>query len=143
MTGGNALPSAQGSERYNAIIKSAHHWLASTHDAMSLDKSADEADAAIATRPFAHLPVGLLSTLDRPSSEVANDVYMGPIFRDVVERQRSLAMSSDEGVVREFHGPHTQLLNDPSATPHVVDLVRTIVEEVRAKTAAGAGSRSP
>ena len=42
--------------------------------------------------------------------------------------------------MRAVHLDHNQLLNDPVAIGAIVDLIRTIVDEVRAKAAAGAGS---
>jgi pimeloyl-ACP methyl ester carboxylesterase len=143
LAGVQPLPSAQGSQSYNAILSSAHHWVASTHDAMSLDESCDEQDAALATHPFAHLPVGLLSTLDPPSSTSSGDVLQAAVFRDVYQRQMSLVTTSDEGVLREFHGVHNQLLNDASATGYVVDLVRTVVAKVRARAGADGTRMTP
>jgi pimeloyl-ACP methyl ester carboxylesterase len=116
------------SERSNAVIESTHHWVASAHDAMSLDESADEADAAMATGPFAHLPLAVLSTLDSTESEY---------IRDIFERQKMLAASSERGILRAFRGEHQELLNDPVAVGSIVDLIRTITDEVRAKAAAG------
>jgi pimeloyl-ACP methyl ester carboxylesterase len=130
MEGRSALPSSRASERYDAAIRSTHHWLASAHEAMSLDESVDESDAAMATRPFAHVPLGLLSSLD-PTSE-----YLHALF----ERQRKLVASSDDGLMRAVHLDHNQLLNDPVSIGAIVDLVRTIVGEVRSKAAADAAS---
>ena len=122
----NAPPASQASERWNAIIVSTHHWVASAHDALSLDESADEADAVMATRPFADLPVGVLNTMD-------------PVLHDFFEQQKRLAAGSDRGVLRTVHCDHTQLLNDPVAVASLVDLIRTIVDEGRPKAAASSG----
>ncbi len=118
-------------ERINEAVKSTHHWLASAHEAMSLDESAYEADAALATRPFAHLPLGVLSTMDPTESEY---------IREVLERQKKLAASSEQGVMRALHRDHNRLMQDPVAIGSVVDLIHTVVDEARAKPAAGAGS---
>jgi len=131
MAGRNAPPFSPASERYDAAIKSTHHWLATAHDAMSLDESVDEADAAMATRPFARVPLGVLTTMDPTESEY---------IRAIMERQKKLTASSEQGIMRAVHLDHNQLLNDPVAIGAIVDLIRTIVDEVRAKAAAGAGS---
>jgi pimeloyl-ACP methyl ester carboxylesterase len=130
----NAPPSSPASERWNAVVESTHHWLASSHQAMSLDESADEADAAMSTHSFADLPLGVISTLDPTESEY---------LRDLFDRQKKLAASSQSGIMRAARGDHSQLLNDPVAVGSIVDLIRTIVDEVRAKTAVGASSGLP
>ena len=135
IAGRNAPPSSPASERWNAVIESTQHWLASAHDAMSLDESADEADADMATRPFADLPLGVLTTVDSAESED---------LRDTFDRQKKLAASSERGIMRAAHCEHSELLNDPVAVGSIVDLIRTIVDEARAKAATpGAGSGLP
>jgi pimeloyl-ACP methyl ester carboxylesterase len=134
IAGRNAPPSSPASERWDAVVESTHHWLASAHDAMSLDESADEADAAMATRPFADLPVGVLTTADPAKSEY---------YRDLLDRQRKLAVNSERGIMREAHADHSELLNDSVAIGSIVDLTRTIADEVRAKAAVGAGGGLP
>jgi pimeloyl-ACP methyl ester carboxylesterase len=131
MEGRSALPSPRASERYDAAMRSTHHWLANAHEAMSLDESVDESDAAMATRPFAHVPLGLLTTMGPVESE-----YLHAVF----ERQKKLVASSDGGFMRAVHLDHNQLLNDPVSIGAIVNLVSTIVGEARAKAAAaGAG----
>jgi pimeloyl-ACP methyl ester carboxylesterase len=125
MAGHNAPPFSPAAERYDAVMKSWHHWLASTHDAMGLDTSVREADAVMATHPFAHLPLGMLITMDPTESEY---------IREIVERNKKLAASSELGIMRVAHGNHDQLLKDPVVLGSTVDLIRTIVDEVRAKT---------
>jgi pimeloyl-ACP methyl ester carboxylesterase len=119
----SAPPSSPAEKRYNTILKSWHHWLASTYDAMTLDTSATEANTALATHPFSHLPMGVLSTLDPTESEFLKEVF---------ERFKTLAASSQLGVMREAHGNHTRLLTDPVLLNSTVDLIRTIVDKSRA-----------
>lgn len=132
IAGGDAPPSFPESERWNAAVESTHHWLATAQDAMSLDKSADEADAAMATRPFADLPFGVLTTADPAKSERERDFF---------DRQTKLAASSGRGIMRTVHGEHSTLLFNPVAVDSIVDLIRTVVHEARAKAAAGEGQR--
>jgi pimeloyl-ACP methyl ester carboxylesterase len=114
-------------ERTNAILVSTHHWLASAHEAMNLDKSADEADAAQAARSFAGLPVGVVTTIDPAGSEGAREFY---------DRQTALAARSKRGIVRTVHTDHSVLLNDPVAVGSIVDLIRLISNEERASSVA-------
>ena len=130
----DARPSSAESQRWNAVLVSTHHWLASTHESMSLDESTDEANAVMATRPFTDLPLGVLSTADPSESEY---------LREIFARQKTLAASSDRGIMPLVHGVHSQLLNDPVAVGYVVDLVRTIVDEVRADRKAGLTADTP
>jgi pimeloyl-ACP methyl ester carboxylesterase len=130
LSGRNAgLPPSEASKRYDAAMKSTHHWLASAHEAMSLDASVEEADAALATHPFANLPLGVLTTMD-PNENTH--------LRAIFERQKKLAASSEQGLMRAIHCDHSELLNDPVSTGSVVDLIRTVVEEVRTGAPAGA-----
>jgi pimeloyl-ACP methyl ester carboxylesterase len=129
IVGRHAPPSSAESERWNAVLVSTHHWLASAHESMSLDESADEANAAKATRPFADLPLGVLTTADPAESEY---------LREIFDRQKKLAASSKRGIMPVVHGVHSQLLNDPVAVGHIVDLIRTIADE-GARAGAGAG----
>jgi pimeloyl-ACP methyl ester carboxylesterase len=126
----NAPPSSPVSERWNAVVDSTRHWLATTHDAMNLDDSADEADAAMATRPFAHLPLALLTTADPAGSEE---------LRHTLEEHKKFAASSERIIMRAVHGDHSQILNDPVTVAAIVDMIRTIADEGRAKAAAGGG----
>jgi pimeloyl-ACP methyl ester carboxylesterase len=114
-------------ERYNAIIKSWHHWLASTYDVMTLDTSVTEAAAALATHPFSHLPLGVLVTIDPTESE-----YLKKVF----ERYETLAASSQLGVMRVARGNHDRLLKDPVILVSTRDLVRAIADKSRAEAAA-------
>jgi pimeloyl-ACP methyl ester carboxylesterase len=123
-----APPSSPESERWNAVIVSTHHWIAGALESMSLDKSGDEANAALATRPFAVLPLGVLTTADPAESE-----YLRKIF----DRQKNLVASSNRSIMRVIHGVHSQLLNDPVARGSIVDLIRTIVDDVRGNAAVG------
>ena len=91
---------------------------------MSLDESADEADAVMTTRPFADLPLGVLTTAESG---------------DFFERHKKLAASSERGILRPVHGEHSQILNDSVAVASVVDMIRTVANEVRAEAAAGSG----
>ena len=131
-----APPSSPESERWNAVIVSTHHWLAGGLESMSLDKSFDEANAALATRPFAVLPLGVLTTADPAESEY---------LREIFDRQKQLAATSNRSIMRVIHGFHSQLLNDPVALDSIVDLIRTIADDVRAGAAAGVkpGSKPP
>jgi pimeloyl-ACP methyl ester carboxylesterase len=124
----NSPPASPLADRSNAVIVSAHHWLAIAHDVMSLDESADEADAAMASRPLTHFPVGVLTTVD-PAE--------GGYSRGLFERQQKLATDSERGIVRVVHVEHSELLNDPGAIGAIVDLIRTIVDAVH-KTAVDA-----
>jgi pimeloyl-ACP methyl ester carboxylesterase len=116
------------SERANMVFESTHHWLASAHDAMSLDESVREADAAMAIRPFTHLPIRVLTTIDPKQSEY---------FHGLFERQRRLAESSEQSALRVIHSKHSQLMDDPLAIDSIVDQIRTIVDEVRTRAATG------
>jgi pimeloyl-ACP methyl ester carboxylesterase len=109
-------------QRYNAIIKSWHHWLASAHDADSLDSAAKEADSVLTRQPFAHLPLGVLVTIDPAES---------PYLGEIVARDRQLAASSSRGILREAHGNHDRLLKDPAVYASTVDLVRAVVAEIQ------------
>jgi pimeloyl-ACP methyl ester carboxylesterase len=124
-------PSSAVADRWHAVVVSAHHWLATAHDAMSLDKSADEADSAMASRPLTHLPVGVLTT---------SDPAEGEYVRSVFDQQQELAAGSERGIVRVVHVEHTQLMNDPVAVGAIVDLIRTVADTVRTNVAAGAES---
>jgi pimeloyl-ACP methyl ester carboxylesterase len=126
-----APPSTPTAERYDAALKSWHHWLASTHDAMNLDSSARDADSALAAHPFAHVPLGVLVTFDPSES---------PWIHQIFERDKKLAASSDQGVMRVAAGNHDQLLKDPVVPGSTVDLIRSVVDEARAKTALGVAS---
>ena len=99
---------------------------------MTLDTSATEANTALATHPFSHLPMGVLSTLDPTESE---------FLKEVVERFKTLAASSQLGVMRVAHGDHTRLLKDPVILGSAVDLIRTIVDKSRAEAAAATAPR--
>lgn len=128
----NGEPSSSpGDERYNAILKSFHHWLASTYDVMSLDTAVTEASAALATHPFSHLPLGVLSTIDPTENDYLKRVY---------ERYEALAASSQQGTLREVHGNHDLLLRDPVEPGSTVDLIRAIVNKSRAQAAVGVDS---
>ena len=72
------------------------------------------------------LPLALFTTADPAESEG---------LRHTFEEQKKLAASSELGVMRAFHGEHTQLLNDPVAIASIVDMVRTIVDAGRADNA--------
>jgi pimeloyl-ACP methyl ester carboxylesterase len=122
----NVPPATPVSERSNAIVVSTRHWIASAHDALSLDASADEADSVMSTRPFADLPLGVLITLD-------------PALRQFFEPQQKLATRSDRSIVRTVHCEHTQLLNDPVAVASLIDLIQTIVAEGSPEAAASGG----
>jgi hypothetical protein len=128
IAGRNAAPPSPVSERTNAILESTHHWLATAGDSMSLDESADEADAAMATGSIGDLPLGVFTTLDPGESE---------FVRDIFDRQKRLAASSHRGILRTARGDHNELLNDPVSVGSIVDLIRTVVDETRVKAAAG------
>jgi pimeloyl-ACP methyl ester carboxylesterase len=125
----NAPPSSPTAERSNAVLVSTHHWLATTHDSMSLDDSADEADAAVAAaHPLAHMPLALLTTADPAASEWSRRTFEG---------HKRLVASSERGSLHAVvGGDHSQLLNDPGEVASIVDIIRT----VRSETAAGSGS---
>jgi hypothetical protein len=93
-----------------------------------LDESFDAANAAMATRLFAGLPLGVLTTADPAKSEY---------LRQTFARQKALAASSERGIMPVVHGVHSQLLNDPVAVGYIVDLIGTIADEVRADAAKG------
>jgi len=116
-------PSSPESERSRAILTRTSHWVASARESLDFDESASEANAVMATRPFADLPFAVLS-----SADPAQSAY----FRDIFDRQSQLAASSRRGVVRTLHANHSEVLNDPAAVGAVIDLTRTIAEEVRA-----------
>ena len=120
----NAPPPSAALERSNAVVVSTRHWLASSEDVMSLDESAAEAVAALATHPFADLPLGVLTTANPAESE-----YLRVYF----ERHKELASSSDRGILRAVHGDHSQLLDDRIMVGSIVDLIRTITDEARAR----------
>jgi pimeloyl-ACP methyl ester carboxylesterase len=132
--GHNTPPSSPVANRWHAVIVSAHHWLATAHDVMSLDESADEADAAMASRPFTHLPIGVLTPVDPAEGER---------FRGIFDRQQGLAAGSERSIMRAVHVEHTQLMNDPVAIGSIVDLIRTVVDAVNTDAAAGADSGRP
>jgi len=121
----DALSRSAAAERTDAILVSTHHWLASAHEAMNLDKSADEADAAQAARSLAGLPVGVVTTLDPTESEGARDFH---------DRQTALAAKSKRGILRTLHIDHSVLLKDPVAVGSIVDLIRLITNEARASS---------
>ena len=125
----NGPPSSPTSERSNAVLVSTHHWLATTHDSMNLDDSADEADAAMAaTHPLAHIPLALLTTADPAAGEWSRRTFEG---------HKKLVANSERGSLRAaVGGDHSQLLNDPGEVASIVDMIRTI----RAEAAAGSGS---
>jgi pimeloyl-ACP methyl ester carboxylesterase len=118
----HAPPSSPESERLSAILNSTHHWIASTEESMALDESAEEANAAIATRPFGELPLGVLTTADPAKSE---------LLRDIFDRQKRLAANSERGILRAVHSVHSQLLKDPVTVGSIIDLIRTIADEAR------------
>jgi hypothetical protein len=95
---------------------------------MNLDDSADEADAVMATHPLAHLPLALLTTADPAESQG---------LRYAFEEQKKLAASSERSIMRAVHGEHSQFLNDPVTIASILDMIGTIVDEGRAKAAAG------
>lgn len=132
IVGRHAAPSTAESERSNAVLVSTHHWLASAHELMSFDESTDEANAAMTTRPFTDLPLGVLTTAGPAESEY---------LREILDRQKKLVASSTRGIMPVLHGDHSQLLNDPVAVRHIVDLIRTITDEVRADAAAGVNGK--
>ena len=132
LSSGNSPPSSPVSERWQAVIESSHHMLATAHDVMSLDQSADETDAAMATRPFADLPLGVLTTAAPASGDQSR-----------FDRHAQILKSSKRGVMRSIHGDHSQLLNDPTAVASLVDLIQTIAVEARRDTAAKAGAGLP
>jgi pimeloyl-ACP methyl ester carboxylesterase len=99
-------------ERWEAIVKSTHHWVAGAFDALSLDDSAAQADMLMAAGRFAHLPLGELIT-DPP------DDGFGGIQKELVAR-------SDRGILRTVRDGHSELLEDPVAVAALVDLIRTI-----------------
>ncbi len=123
----NAPPSSPESERWHAILTRTNHWVASARESLDFDESAREAEAVMATRPFADLPFAVLISADPAQSQY---------FRDIFDRQSQLAASSRHGVVRALHVNHSEVLNDPAAVGAVVDLTRSIAEEVRARGAA-------
>jgi pimeloyl-ACP methyl ester carboxylesterase len=129
--GHSAPPSSPAEERYDAILKSWHHWLASTYEVMTLDTSVTEANTALATHPFSHLPLGVLVTINPAESEYLKEVF---------ERYRTLAASSQLGVMRVAHGNHERLLKDSVLLGSTVDLIRAIVDKSRAEAAVGMGS---
>jgi pimeloyl-ACP methyl ester carboxylesterase len=132
VVGRHAPPSTAESERWNTVLVSTHHWLASAYESMSLDESAAEASAAKATRPFADLPLGVLTTADPAESEY---------LREIFDRQTKLAASSKLGIMPVVHGAHSELLNDPVAVGHIVDLIRTIADEARSAAATDSAER--
>jgi pimeloyl-ACP methyl ester carboxylesterase len=123
IVGHHAAPPTAESERSNAVLVSTHHWLASTHELMSFDESTDEANAAMSIRPFTDLPLGVLTTASPGESEY---------FSDLLDRQKKLAASSQRGIMSVVQGDHNQLLNDSIAVRHLVGLIHTITDEVRA-----------
>jgi pimeloyl-ACP methyl ester carboxylesterase len=112
----HAPPVSAMTQLSNAVLQSTHHWLADAQQSMSLDQSGVEAEAALATRPFATLPFGVLTTAVPSESE-----YLRAIFA----RQRSFAASSERSVFRVLHGDHSRLLNDPTLVAAVIDLIHT------------------
>jgi pimeloyl-ACP methyl ester carboxylesterase len=123
-----ATPASPESERWNAVILSTHHWLAGGLESMNLDASGEEADTAIASHPFSDLPLAVLTTAD-PAA--------GQFFSDIFDRQKALAVTSKRDILRVMHGVHSEILHDPAGVGSVVDVIRTILEEVRAGAAAG------
>ena len=113
----NAPPSSPKSERWKAIIQSTHHWVATTHDALGLDESADEADALMAARPFADLPLG--------------EIITDPPDDGFVEAQKDFVTRSDRGIIRAVHYGHSQLLTEPGAVAALVDLIHAIADQGR------------
>lgn len=122
----HAPPSSPESERSHAILTRTNHWIASARESLDFDESASEAKAVMATRPFADLPLAVLI-----SADPAESLY----FRDIFDRQSELAASSRRGLVRRLHVAHSEVLNDPAAVGAVIDVSRTITEEVRAREA--------
>jgi pimeloyl-ACP methyl ester carboxylesterase len=99
-------------ERWEAIVKNTHHWIAGSRDALSMDATAAQADALMASRPFAHLPLGELIT-DPP------DGGFGGVQKELVAR-------SDRGILRSVRDGHSELLEDPAAIAALVDLIHTV-----------------
>jgi len=128
LEGRGAPPLSPALERSNAILESTHHWLASAHDSMSLDDSAYEADAVMASHPFADVPIGVLSTAPPDDKD-------DPTFG----RHKAIAASSRLGFMRTLRTDHSQVLNDPVAVGSVVDMIRMIVAEARAGTSPVSG----
>jgi pimeloyl-ACP methyl ester carboxylesterase len=116
---GSPPPSSPADQRYEAVLKSFHHWLASTYDVMTLDTSHSEASTELAKHPFSHLPLGVLVTIDPNESDY---------LREIFERDKKLAASSDLGVMRVLEGNHDRLLKDPIVLNSTVDFIRAIVK---------------
>jgi pimeloyl-ACP methyl ester carboxylesterase len=129
----NAPPSSPTSERSDAVLVSTRHWVATTHDSMNLDDSADEADAAIAaTHPLAHIPLALLTTADPAASEWSRRTFAV---------QKKLVESSEHGSLRAaVGGDHSQLLNDPAEVASIVAMIRVLASETPAVHAKGSSS---
>jgi hypothetical protein len=88
----------------------------------------------MASRPFTHLPIGVLTPVDPAEGER---------FRGIFDRQQGLAAGSERSIMRAVHVEHTQLMNDPVAIGSIVDLIRTVVDAVNTDAAAGADSGRP
>jgi len=131
---GGSLPASPISDRWHAINSSTHHWLATARDAMNLDASADEAASIIATRPFAHLPVGILTSADPTAGEYVRAVFY---------QQQQLAAGSDQSIIRVVHVEHTQFMRDPAAITSIIDLIRSISEVAHSKPTADADRAAP
>jgi pimeloyl-ACP methyl ester carboxylesterase len=119
----NAPPSSPKSERWQAIIQSTHHWVATTHDAFGLDESADEADALMAARPFAELPLG--------------EIITDPPDDGFVAAQKEFVSRSDRGIIRAVHYGHSELLTEPGAVAALVDLIHAIADQGRSAAVVG------
>lgn len=118
--GRDAPPPSPVLQRSKAILVSTHHWLAAARDSMSLDASAYEADAVMASHPFADIPISVLSTAE---PENKNDPTFG--------RHQALASSSHFGFMRSIRADHSQVLNDPVTVGFIVDMIRRVIGETR------------
>lgn len=118
----NAPPPSATLERSDAVLVSTHHWLATTHDSMSLDDSADEADAVMAAaHPLAHIPLAVLTTADPTASEWSRRTFEG---------HKKLVASSERGTMRAaVGGEHSQLLNDPAEVASIVAMILAVRSE--------------
>ncbi len=130
----NGPPLSAAEERWRAATSSTHHSIATAHDVMSLDESADEADAAMAKHPFGHHPFAVLTAADPAESKY---------FRDIYDTQTKFAASSEESILRAVHVAHSELMNDPTSVSAIVDLIRTIEDEVRSGATMAVGTASP
>jgi pimeloyl-ACP methyl ester carboxylesterase len=115
------------SERTDAVLWSFHHWLATTGDILDLQRSSEE---AMATPWFGATPLGVLSATDPAENELSRRVFAG---------QEELATKSTHGVFRAGgHFDHGKILNDPTLSRAIVDLIRAIVAETHATKGAAA-----